>query len=174
MGDPIDSIEAIAKEQEISADERLKQLRFSAWDIPLLLVFLALFATVFLQFFTRYVLNDSLSWTEEASRYLLILLAFVGASKCQSLDSHIRLEVVDQVAGRFLPHLKIFALCLTIFFFGFLGYALVELAQRTSFQNMVSLPFPKYYLYTLVVISIGVCLIVQLRQVWALVRGLRR
>jgi hypothetical protein len=32
------------------------------------------------QFVTRYVLNDSASWTEEIARYLLIGTVFVGAS----------------------------------------------------------------------------------------------
>ena len=35
--------------------------------------------TVFYQFFTRYVMNDSAAWTEEIARYFLIGTVFIGA-----------------------------------------------------------------------------------------------
>jgi TRAP-type C4-dicarboxylate transport system permease small subunit len=36
--------------------------------------------TVFYQFITRYVMNDSAAWTEEVARYMLIGVVFVGAT----------------------------------------------------------------------------------------------
>jgi len=39
-------------------------------------------AIVVLQVFFRYVLNDSLSWSEEAARYLFIWAALLGFSSC--------------------------------------------------------------------------------------------
>ena len=43
-------------------------------------VFWALGLTVFYQFVTRYVMNDSAAWTEEVARYLLIGVVFVGVA----------------------------------------------------------------------------------------------
>jgi hypothetical protein len=48
--------------------------------------------TVFYQFFTRYVLNDSAAWTEEIARYLLIATVFVGASIGVAKNNHIQVD----------------------------------------------------------------------------------
>jgi TRAP-type C4-dicarboxylate transport system permease small subunit len=168
--DPNDTFESLMDDQKNLEEESLDARSHGFWDIPVLFVFAILFTTVFLQFFTRYVLNDSLAWTEEAARYLLILLAFVGAIKCQLLDSHIRLEFIDHwLPPRGVRALKLIALVLTTGYFAFLGYALTILARQTSFQSMVSLPFPKYYLYILLMIALVALFIVQIRQIWQFV-----
>jgi TRAP-type C4-dicarboxylate transport system permease small subunit len=64
-----------------------------------LLLFWALGLTVFYQFFTRYVLNDSASWTEEIARYLLIGTVFVGASIGVARNNHIQVDLLY----RYLP-----------------------------------------------------------------------
>jgi len=48
-----------------------------------------LLLVLFLQVFTRYVLNDPLSWTEEAARYLYVYIVFLGASAAISDRSHV-------------------------------------------------------------------------------------
>lgn len=164
------TIDALLDEQERQEMSELEARSHGKWDIPVLFVFGVLFCTVFLQFFTRYVLNDSLSWTEEAARYLLIVLTFVGAIKCQLLDSHIRLEFIDQLLPGSVKVLKIFSLVLTTGFFAFLAYATTILGKTTSFQKMVSLPFPKYYLYILVFAALVVLVLVQLFQLYRLLR----
>ena len=74
-------------------DEVTNDISDVKWmDIPVLIIFWVLFFIVALQFFTRYVLNDSLAWTEEIARFFLIFLAFVGSVTCVRKGSHIYLE----------------------------------------------------------------------------------
>ena len=58
------------------------------------------------QFFTRYVLNNSASWTEEIARYLLIGAVFVGAAIGVAKNNHIQVDLLyrylPQRAGRVL------------------------------------------------------------------------
>ncbi len=54
--------------------------------------FWALGATVFYQFFTRYVLNNSAAWTEEIARYLLIAVVFTGATIGVIKNNHIQVD----------------------------------------------------------------------------------
>ncbi len=137
-------------------DAHFRNYRITVPDYGLLALFGLLFGVVFLQFFTRYVLNDSIAWTEEAARYLLITLGFAGAIRCQAVGSHIVLEFVDKHYGRLLSWVHVFALVATFVLFVVIIWSAWELIQRTSFQQMVSLPFPKYYLHAAVmVLAVG-------------------
>lgn len=64
-----------------------------------LVFFWALGVTVFYQFFTRYVLNNSASWTEEIARYLLIASVFTGATIGVAKNNHIQVDFFY----RFMP-----------------------------------------------------------------------
>lgn len=47
-----------------------------------------------LQVFTRFVLNDSLSWTEELARFTFIWANLLGASICVKNNKHARITVI--------------------------------------------------------------------------------
>ncbi len=57
-----------------------------------LAIFWALALTVFYQFVTRYVLNDSAAWTEEVARYMLIGVVFVGATIGVAKNNQIQVD----------------------------------------------------------------------------------
>src|SRR3546814_1744562 len=56
-------------------------------------------ALVFLQFFTRYVLNNSFAWTEELGVYALIGVVFMGSAMCVRACRHIQVDFLY----RYLP-----------------------------------------------------------------------
>lgn len=155
-------------------DAHFRDYKITVPDYGLLALFGLLFGVVFLQFFTRYVLNDSVAWTEEAARYLLILLGFAGSIRCQAVGSHIVLEFVDKYYGRRLGLVHVFALAATFVLFTIIIWSAWELIQRTSFQQMVSLPFPKYYLHTAVMVLAGGNLCVVAYQFFARLKHLKK
>ncbi len=123
-------------------------------DIPVLVIFWSLLTIVMLQFFTRYVLNDSWSWTEEISRYFLIFLGFVGSVTCVRKGSHIFLEFFYRyLPARAIKPISISVEVLNTGFFAFLGYFAIELVERTQAQKMVSVDLPKSVIYWVVVVS---------------------
>ena len=55
---------------------------YSVEDWVTLAVFWGMALCVFLQFFTRYVLNNSLAWTEEIAINCLVVVVFLGSVWC--------------------------------------------------------------------------------------------
>lgn len=126
-------------------DEDLSGFQYD--DGLVLAVFWVLAFVVFLQFFTRYVLNDSLGWTEEIARFLLIAVTFLGAIMAVRKESHIAVEL----AFRYMSRRVRFALQLIIdvvgiVFYGFMAWLCSQMAQKTV-QKMVSIDVPKSVVY---------------------------
>ena len=137
-------------------DETETDLSALKWiDAPGILVFWVLAVVVFPQFFTRYVLNDSLAWTEEVARYLLILVCFLGAITATRRGAHITLEfLMRMVPPRLAKALTVLSQTITLGFFASMTWIGIELTQKTR-QKMISLPIPKAWIYTICVVALG-------------------
>src|SRR5256884_4514670 len=84
-------------EEEAPKGADLSQYAIEDWLT--LIVFWIMALCVFLQFFTRYVLNDSYAWTEEIATYCLIGVVFLGSAMCVRLSRHIQVDLLF----RYLP-----------------------------------------------------------------------
>jgi len=83
----------ISDDGEFHAEDEEVDLRATtpeAWAA--LGLFWLLGLTVFYQFITRYVMNDSAAWTEEIARYQLIAVVFIGAAIGVAKNNHIQVD----------------------------------------------------------------------------------
>ena len=117
-------------------------------DWVTLLVFWLLAFTVFYQFFTRYVLDNSAAWTEEIARYLLIVVTFLGASMAVRRNTHIQVEFLY----RYLPAPvgRVLSTLVDLIRLAFLGYATwlaIDLVPRMNNLGMTVVDLPMSYIY---------------------------
>ena len=121
-------------------------------DWIVLLLFWALCIVVFLQFFTRYVLNNSFGWTEEVARYFLIGVVFTGAAMCMRRHRHVQVNFLY----RLLPQRLGFVLARivdagVICFFGYATWLTWSLMQIIGEERMtlINLPMNTVYVFVL-------------------------
>jgi TRAP-type C4-dicarboxylate transport system permease small subunit len=107
-------------------------------------------AFVFTQFFTRYVLNDSFSWTEELAVYCLMPVVFIGAAMCVKRSRHIHVNFLyrylPQRAGR-VASTAVDLLCIA--FFAYAAWLIARFALVVDNEPMTTLPWNKSYVYWL-------------------------
>ncbi|HQR69954.1 MAG TPA: TRAP transporter small permease [Burkholderiaceae bacterium] len=113
--------------------------------------FWLLAGTVFLQFFTRYALNDSAGWTEEISRYLLICTVFIGAAISVRKNNHIHVDFFY----RFMPNrlMRVMSTLVDVARIAFFAYAVwltFQLMQRIGMQRMAVVDLPIGLMYAVV------------------------
>src|ERR1041385_7851466 len=107
---------------------------------------------VFLQFFTRYVLNDSLAWTEEIARYGLMSLAFIGGAVVTRKKAHIAVELVSNLMGPGPTRATLLALVdfITLGFMALLAHFSVTIVERMHSQRMTVFDLPMSVVYGMV------------------------
>jgi TRAP-type C4-dicarboxylate transport system permease small subunit len=131
-------------------------------------IFWSLAFIVFLQFFTRYVLNDSLSWTEEIARYGLMWIVFIGGAMVTRRNSHIAVELLSNVMGPgpLRAALLAFVDLVKLAFIGLLAWLSVTIIERMNIQRMTVFDLPMSYVYAGVGFGCFLMLIRQALNVW--------
>jgi TRAP-type C4-dicarboxylate transport system permease small subunit len=137
-----------------------------------LVFFWALGLTVFYQFFTRYVLNDSASWTEEIARYLLIATVFTGATIGVAKNNHIQVDFFY----RFMPAavsrvLGLVVDVVRVAFFAAATFLTGQMMQKLGSYKMTIVDLPMNIVYGVVMAGFAaMCL----RAIWVMRIHLQR
>jgi TRAP-type C4-dicarboxylate transport system permease small subunit len=143
-GGPVLDAEGHWHAQDAAVD--LSVYRWEDWITLVMFWLLAL--DVFYQFFTRYVLANSASWTEEIARYLLIIVTFLGASMAVRRNTHIQVEFLYRYlparAGRLL---STFVDVVRIAFLALASWLSIDLVPRMHNLQMTVIDWPMSYIY---------------------------
>lgn len=115
---------------------------------------------IVIQVFFRYVLQNSLSWTEETARYLFIMLSYFAASYGVKEGKHITVDIIHNYLPRkakriyeMISYLIFFVFALIIIYLGSkVCLSIAETGQLTSSTHI-----PMQFVYTAVPVGFALC-----------------
>jgi TRAP-type C4-dicarboxylate transport system permease small subunit len=130
-------------------------------------LFWALGFIVFLQFFTRYILNDSLAWTEEVARYGLMAVTFIGGAMVTRRNTHIAVALLPNFLPPTASRVVLATVDLvTLLFLALLAYFSVLIVERMGVQRMTVFDISMSTVYGAVAIGCFLMLFRQAQRVW--------
>jgi TRAP-type C4-dicarboxylate transport system permease small subunit len=145
---------------------------YAVEDWLTLVVFWGMAACVFLQFFTRYVLNNSFAWTEEIAINCLVVVVFLGSAICTRMMRHIHVDIVYKYlpagAGRALA---LAVSLISIGFFAYMSWLLWRYVGIVYRERMVTIDLPRHLVFYSVFAGF---LLMMLRQIQVFIADVRR
>ena len=128
--------------------------------------------SVLVQVFFRYVLNNPLSWTEEASIFMMIWMAFLVAPFAYRSGANVSIEIIrDLFRGRAQWVLQIVLTCLVLYLLFILFERSIAHTDNGLRSSAKSIPIRMAWVYIAMPIGIGGMIVV---SVEILLRSLRQ
>lgn len=121
-------------------------------DTVLILMFMAMVGIIFFQVIMRYVLNNSLSWSEELGKFIFVWLSWLGISIGHRRKEHIRITLlVDKLPYRLrklteaLTELMLIVICGITVYYGIImitiqinvPYAGIKISTAWGYLSLV-------------------------------------
>ncbi len=116
------------------------------WFLALLMAGMVVIISA--QVWYRFILNDPLSWSEEAGRYLFVWISFMGAAAGVRYQVHLGIDLMDKLlppgAYRFvvvLVNLIIQIFLLMIIYWGFKILGIIQFQESASMHISMRYPY---------------------------------
>jgi len=123
-------------------------------------------ATVFYQFFTRYALNNSASWTEEIARYFLIAVVFTGAAIGVAKNNHIQVDFFFRFMPSWMSRVMTTLVdILRVAFFVAATFLTWQMMQKLGSYKMTIVDLPMNLVYGVVMAGFAA---MSLRAMWVM------
>ena len=118
------------------------------------LALLLMIGVVFLQTFCRFVIFRSLSWSEELSRYLFVVVIVLGVNLAITNHLFVRIEIIDNYlkgAGAVVMNLaRKFIMLLVNIIFVYSSYKLIIIG---GYQTSPAMRIPMSILYAVILVG---------------------
>lgn len=131
-------------------------------------------AITVVQVFNRYVLQNSLDWSEEIARYLFIWAVYVGCSYATQMNRHLEVTVIrNMFGGKIAKPVTIAAyLCTMVFCVcaSFWGVKFIMFLSSTG-QKTPALEIQMYWVFLSVPVGLGLMAYRTLERIRAIISG---
>lgn len=127
----------------------------------------AMMVIIFSQVVARYVMHQSLSWSEEVGRYIFVWITFLGLAAAFKSGSHVALDLLSK-SLRGIPR-RVIGLINSLLVIVLAVALLVggtKLLQFGMHQQSPALKIPMYLVYTVEPISGAIFLYFAVRALW--------
>ncbi|MCG6929090.1 MAG: TRAP transporter small permease [Desulfofustis sp.] len=116
------------------------------WFLALLMA--AMVVIIAAQVWYRFVLNDPLSWSEEAGRYLFVWISFMGAAAGVRYQMHLGIDLMDKILTPGLyrwvvvvVNLIIEVFLVIIVYWGFKILGVIKFQESASMHISMAYPY---------------------------------
>ncbi len=116
------------------------------WFLALLMA--AMVVIIAAQVWYRFVLNDPLSWSEEAGRYLFVWISFMGAAAGVRYQVHLGIDLMDKLLSPglyrwvvVLINLIIQVFLVVIIYWGFKILGVIKFQESASMHISMAYPY---------------------------------
>lgn len=159
-----------AAQQRASIDELAKMFEaepgsadlgsYAAEDWVTLTVFWGMLTCVILQFITRYVLNNSLAWTEEIAASGLVVTVFFGAVLCVRRNTHIQVDLIYRLIPSSVGHVLQRTVDLAVLvFFAYMFWLIWRYVGLVGHERMITVNLPRSWVFYSVLLAFGLMFI---------------
>lgn len=134
----------------------------------------AMIVIISAQVFRRYVLQNSLDWSEELARYFFIWAVYIGCSFATKEDRHLEVTILRHIrGGAFVKPITIISQCLTILFCGCVavwGTQMVIFLIGTG-QKTQALEVGMFWIYMAIPLGMGLMCLRTCERLWLILSG---
>jgi len=153
---------------------KIEKYLYTLTEVLVFLLFVVMVILVFLQVYTRFLTDNSITWSEELSRFVMIWMIFLASTLTFRTNSHI---AVDNVVKLFPSKIRVFIEVVAhLFMLAFIAVVLwgaFIVIPTTAIQTSPSNNIVMAYVYISIPISMAIIALEVLKRLYNMIHIIR-